>query len=261
MNRVLRILLILFFSSLYSCSSYKNIPYFQNIDRTSITTEEISNYTKLTVQPDDIIGINVTSLNAEASSIFNYNLLRIGGNFGGVGGQPNPVIGYMVDVNGFIQVPLIGSMKVAGLTTAEISEELRVQLLSYLGEPTVNIRILNYRVSVLGDVGRPGTFPLIHERVAIPEALSLAGDLNITGIRNNILLIREINGERIFIPIDLTSRDIFDSPYYYLKNNDVLYIQPDRSKFASADRRYRNAGLFLSIISIATLLFNNFITL
>jgi len=250
--------LILNFSS---CSSYKNIPYFQEIDRTSETSEIITNYTKLTVQPDDIIGINVTSLNSEASAIFNYNLNRIGGNVGAGGGQPNPVIGYMVDVNGFIQIPLIGSMQVAGLTTAEISEELRIQLLAYLGEPTVNIRILNYRVSILGDVGRPGVFPLINERVTISEALSLAGDLNITGIRNNVLLIREINGERKFIPIDLTSTDIFDSPYYYIKNNDVLYIQPDRSKFASADRRYRNAGLFLSIISISTLLFNNFIRL
>src|SRR5690606_10100188 len=136
----------------------------------------------------------------------------------------NPVVGYLVDQNGEIQIPLIGSMKVEGLTTAKIREVLQESLLTYLNEPVVNIRILNFKISVMGDVLRPGVFTVQNERITIPEALSLAGDLHITAIRTNVILIRELEGERKFIPIDLTSKEFFDSPFFYLKNNDVIYV-------------------------------------
>ncbi|HSM63389.1 MAG TPA: hypothetical protein VK833_05575, partial [Gillisia sp.] len=129
-------------------------------------------------------------------------------------------------------------------------------LLKYLKEPIVNIRILNFKISVLGDVLNPGVFTLQNERSTIPEALSLAGDLNITAIRTNVLLIREIGGERNFIPIDLTSKEIFNSPYFYLKNNDVIYAQPDKTKFATVDRGYRTATVVLSALSVLAIVFS-----
>src|SRR5690606_10132902 len=109
---------------------------------------------------------------------------------------------------------------------------------------------------VLGDVMNPGVFTLQNERSTIAEALSLAGDLNITAIRTDVLLIREIEGERKFIPIDLTSKEIFSSPHFYLKNNDVIYVQPDKTKFATVDRGYRTATVALSALSVLAIVFS-----
>lgn len=238
------LILLLFFS----CSSYKEIPYFQDLDRSKTVLENIGNYSPLTIQPEDILGINVSSLNPEASAIFNYNLNSISGTNNN--DLNNPVTGYLVDQKGEIQLPLIGTLKVGGLTTAELRTQMRNKLLTYLKEPVVNIRMLNFKISVMGDVGRPGVYQGQNERITLPEALILAGDLNITAKRNDVLLIRERDGKREYITIDFTSKDLFNSPYYYLKNNDVLYIKPGRTKYASVDNGYRNISLALSALSI-----------
>src|SRR5690606_5137890 len=231
MKAIFNFYILLFVVALSSCSSYRKIPYFHDLDKSKPTIEQINNYSPLTVQPEDILGINVSSLNPEASAIFNYNLNRVNGN--NYDNSPdNPVVGYLVDQEGNIQIPLIGSMEVAGLTTAEIRRRLEQQLLTYLSAPIVNIRMLNFKISVKGDVLRPGVYPVQNERITIPEALTLAGDLQITAIRQ-VVLIRELEGKREFIPVDLTSTEFFNSPYYYLKSNDVIYVQPDKTKFAT----------------------------
>ena len=231
-----------------SCNSYKKIPYFQNLDRSKVLREEIANFSPLIVQSEDILAINVSSLNPEASSVFNYNLATVTGSVNIT--QENPVIGYLVDKNGEIKLPLIGAFKVAGLSTDQISKQLSEKLFRYLKDPVVNIRILNFKVSVLGDVGKPGVFNITSERITLTEALSMAGDLNISAIRTNVLLVRERNGFREYITIDLTAKDLFNSPYYYLKSNDVIYIQPDKSKYATVDRSYRNLSLLLTALSV-----------
>ncbi|WP_256010010.1 polysaccharide biosynthesis/export family protein [Desertivirga xinjiangensis] len=241
--------LILFITS---CGSYNRVPYFQDVNQKIPSKEAIDNYTSLTVQPEDILGISVSSLNPEASSIFNYNLHTITGTNQTT--NNNPVIGYLVDRKGEIQLPLIGNYKVSGQTTSELRENIRKKLLTYLKEPVVNIRILNFKVSVMGDVARPGVYQVQNERITIPEAISLAGDLNITGLRDNVMLIRETNGTREYIPIDLTSKKLFTSPYYYLRSNDVIYVQPGKNKYASVDNTYRNIGILLSAISIVVVL-------
>ena len=251
-----KICLIVLISLNISCSTYKTIPYFQDLNRTTITKEAIGNYSALTIQAEDIIAINVSSLNPEASAIFNYNLNRVNGN-NNDNTAGNPVVGYLVDQKGEIQLPLIGSMKISGYTTSQLREELRKKLLTYLKEPVVNIRIINFKVSVLGDVLNPNLYPVQNERITITEALSLAGDLNITAVRTNVMLIREMNGQREYIPVDLTSKDLFTSPYYYLKNNDVLYVQPDRTKYATVDRGFRTATLVLSGLSIIAIVLSN----
>lgn len=245
---------LFFLCILSSCSSYRKIPYFHDLDKINPSSEQIDNYTPLTIQPEDILAINVSSLNPEASAVFNYNLNRVNGN-NFDNSVDNPVVGYLVDQQGNIQIPLIGSMKVAGLTTTEIRNKLTRLLLTYLGEPVVNIRILNFKVSVFGDVLRPGVYTVQNERITIAEAISLSGDLNITAVRQ-VLLIRELEGEREFIPLDLTSTSIFESPYYYLKNNDVIYVQPDRTKFAAVDRGYRSATILLSAMSVVAIIFS-----
>ena len=230
--------LVLFFC-LTSCRSYKDIPYFQDLSRTSITQEEINNYSSLTIQPNDIIGINVSSLNADASAAFNSNPSN------------NPAMGHVVNQKGEITLPLVGVVKVAGLTTDELRTQLQRSLLTYLREPTVNVRILNFKISVLGDVQNPNVYAVPPgERITITEALSLAGDLNITGIRN-ILLIREVNGKREFVPVDLKSKNLFNSPYYNLKNNDMIYVDPHKTKLAIVENS--KFSIVLSTLSIIAL--------
>ncbi|WP_031529599.1 polysaccharide biosynthesis/export family protein [Dyadobacter crusticola] len=232
-----------------SCSSYKNVPYFKDLNQALPSIDTVGNYSSLTIQVDDILGINVTSLNPDASVIFNYNLGRVNGNnFDNSNG--NPVVGYLVDQNGNIQLPLIGSFKVAGLTSAQVRESLTKRLVTYLKEPVVNIRLLNFKVSVLGDVLRPDSYNVQKERITVIEAISMAGDLNITANRTNVILIRERDGKREYYPIDLTSKKVFDQPFYYLKNNDIIYVKPERTKFAAVDRSYRTASLVLSALSI-----------
>jgi polysaccharide export outer membrane protein len=243
------ILLIVVLTGFCSCSSYRKIPYFQDLNKTAVSEEVLDNYTPPLIQPQDILGVNVSSLNPEASVVFNYNLNRVNGNNYDMS-PGNPVVGYLVDVQGEIHLPLVGAMKVAGLTTSEISRQLQAKLKTYLREPIVNLRIINFKVSVFGDVLKPDVYNVQNERITIPEALSLAGDLNITAIRTNVLLVREQNGKRQYIPIDLTSKAIFNSPYFYLKNNDVIYVQADKTKFATVDRGYRTASLVVSGLSV-----------
>ncbi len=241
--------LIILFSS---CGSYKNIPYFQDLNHTTPSKEQVENFSPLTIQPADILSVNVSSRNQESSAIFS---LANGNN---TDSSPDkPITGYVVDQKGNIHLPLIGNIKAAGSTTTELRDELNQLLLIYYKDPVVNIRILNLKVSVFGDVLRPNIYTLQNERTTITQALSLAGDLNITAIRTNVMLIREQDGKRNFIPIDLTSKKLFESPYYYLKNNDEIYVQPDRTKYATVDRGYRTATLVLSGLSIIAIVLSN----
>lgn len=237
-----------------SCTSYKNIPYFADLSRDSVLREQISNYTPLTIQPGDLLGIHVTSLSPEASAPFNYNLERPYGGSGNLDqSKENAVIGYYVDGDGNIMLPLIGKVKASGFTTTDFSRELEGKLVSLLSKPNVNVRYQNFKISVLGDVRQPNVYNINTERVTLPEALSMAGDLNITGIRK-ITLIREINGERVYVPINLQSKQFFSSPYYYLQKNDVIYVTPNEQRAANDGSTFQRAGLVVSVLSIVAIL-------
>jgi polysaccharide export outer membrane protein len=245
---------------LSSCGvKYKTIPYFTDVPLDSATREQIKNQTVLKIQKNDILAITVNSLNPEASAIFNMG--STSSNQGNASGNLDPTLtanGFLVDQNGAIQLPLVGSVKVDGLTTAEARMALEKKLVEYLKEPVVSLRVINFRISVLGDVLRPGVYPVNNERVNISEALSMAGDLNITAERKNVLLIREDGGVRRYIRLDLQTKAILNSPYYYLQNNDVLYIQPGKTKYASVDASYRNVSLVISALSVIALLITRF---
>ncbi|WP_069660343.1 polysaccharide biosynthesis/export family protein [Arcticibacter eurypsychrophilus] len=240
---------------LTSCGSYKTIPYFQDLAQKDSITQNVLNYSPLAIRANDILAINVISRNPESSSIFNYNLSNVKGNF--TVAPDNPLIGYPVDENGNIHLPLIGTLQAAGLTTLQLRDKLNTLLLTYYKDPVVNIRIVNFNVSVLGDVLRPDVYTLQNEHTTITQAISMAGDLNITAKRTNVLIIRTENGKRKFVRLDLTSKNIFNSPYYYLKNNDEIYVQPDRTKYATVDRGYRTATLVLSGLSIIAIVLSN----
>jgi polysaccharide export outer membrane protein len=249
---------IIFFN--VSCSTYKQIPYFQDLDHSKISEQNIDNYSPLKIHNGDLLGINVASLSPE-NEFKNTNSRVTGADYlgtnstrsnigqGADNSNPNPVYGYRVNQQGDITIPYLGKMNVSGMTTDQLAAKLAAQLDQYLKQPVVNIRILNFKVSVLGDVLRPDVFSIQNERITIMEALGLAGDLSITAKRKNVLLIREIDGKRQFLPIDMTSKNIFTSPYYYLQNNDVIYVEPDRIKYAPLDRGYRTLMATVGFIS------------
>jgi len=245
---------------LSSCGvKYQTVPYFTDLPVDSVVQEQINNQTVLKIQKNDILAITVTSLNPEASAIFNMgSTSSLQGNTSGAANPTNTANGFLVDQDGSIQLPLIGSVPVFGLTTAQARAALEKRLVQYLKEPVVSLRLVNFRVSVLGDVSRPGVYPVNNERVSVSEALSMAGDLTITAVRNNVLLIREDRGVREYIRLDLQSKDLFSSQYYYLQNNDVLYVQPGKAKYASVDSSYRNVSIVLSALSVIALLISRF---
>ncbi len=248
--------LLIFTIIVSSCGKYKEIPYFQNLKLNNSVKENIDNYTPITIQKDDILGIFISSSSAaESTAPFNNKLSRINGNNEDYASTNpiNPFEGYLVDDKGEIQFPVLGTIKVAGLTTTQFRQNLKDKLTKYLNTPIVNARIVNFKISVLGDVAKPDVYVVKNERITVLEALSLAGDLNITAKRNDVLIIREQNGERQYVPVNLNSKDLFKSDYYYLKNNDVIYVQPGKAKYAPFDIGYRNATLIVSALSVVAI--------
>ena len=241
-----------------SCTSYKLVPYFQDLKQDSIVTEQINNYSPLTLQPGDLLGLHVASLNREADAVFNYNLIRpnsLGGNVAGTqeinsSTAQNIIVGYLVDKNGEISLPTLGQLKIGGLSLAQAKTALENKLSEALKSPTVELRLQNFKVSVIGDVKNPGLFNISNERININEVLALAGDLNTTGIRKSVHLVREVNGQRLYIPIDMTSKKVFNSEYYYLKNNDVIYVTPNRDRALATDSYFQKISLLFSALTI-----------
>jgi polysaccharide export outer membrane protein len=240
-----------------SCVSQKTITYFQpaneNID--TISSKVLPKYT-LRLKSGDIINVGVSSISPEANTMFNpYYLMQQVPNQNSQSNTLIPAIGYMVDDEGAISLPMIGKIVVAGLSAKEASEQIVQKLEKYLINPTVNIRMLNYSVSVLGEVNHPSVYNIPNERVTLPEVLSLAGDLTIYAKRDNVLVIREKNGKREFARVDLTKRNFFNSPYFYLQPNDVVYVEPGKGKTTSSSRSVQLAPTIISALSLIVVLF------
>ena len=162
--------------------------------------------------------------------------------------------GYLVNEDGQIELPLIGKQTIQNLTNAQAAAAIRQKLLDYLKEPTVNVRNLNFQISISGEVARPSLFSIPNEQISLPAALGLAGDITIYGRRDNVLIIREENGQRTFTRLDLTKRDVFQSPYYYLRPNDIVYVEPGKSRVANADRTYQVLPIILSALSFIAII-------
>jgi polysaccharide export outer membrane protein len=252
-NKITIYFLMLCFGYVFSsCVNQKKYVYFQKSPHYSDTLDVAKTYVSK-VHSGDILSVFVTSLSADASTFFNpYQ--GASAVSGGVNSSVAP--GYLVDSAGNIDFPLINTVKVEGLTTVEIKDLIKSRLNKYLKEPTVNVRVLNYRISVLGDVSKPAVYVIPNESVTLPEALSLAGDLAITGRRDNILIIRNgENGKKEFGHVDLTKRDIYNSPYYFLHANDVIYVEPGKNKAVQGTFAFRLVPFIVGIISAALLIF------
>lgn len=238
------IVLVAVISLFSSCVSTEKMVYFQNEKNTAIATV-LANF-EPQIQAGDFLSINVAAIDAAAAMPFNLYEAPTTTNL-------TPLL-YLVAADGTINFPVLGTLAVGGLTTKQINEKLSGLLTAYIQQPIVNVRLTNFKVTVLGDVNKPGTYAVPNERITILEAIGLAGDLTIQGKRKNVQLVREKNGVREIISIDLTSKALFNSPYYYLAQNDVLYIEPNKTKINSSAVGSNTSILISSISALISLI-------
>lgn len=214
------------------------------------------------IKHDDILIIAVSSSKPELA--IPYNLFSVNSqlapsaqlsssssnSFGGYGRLETE--GYLVDAAGNIDFPILGKIEVAGLTRIELSEKLKEILEGYMPDPVVTVSLVNYKITILGEVARPGTYNIVLDKVSLFDALGIAGDMTVYGKRDNILIIRETNGIRETARLNIKSKAILDSPYFYLQPNDVIVIDPVGAKVRTISPFVQNLPLFVSMGSLAT---------
>lgn len=236
-----------------SCSSGKDVPYFQNIDEISLAGSKGLYDAK--IMPKDMLTITVSTTDPAAAAPFNLSVGNTVGASGQLSNGAGNLQGYLVDNDGNINFPVIGHMHVQGMTKSQCQDMIREKLLPYMAateNPIVTVRMSSYRVTVTGEVNRPGVIPVSTEKMSIVEALAQAGDLTVYGKRDNIMLIREDEtGQKKMVRLNMNDANLINSPYYYLQQNDIVYVQPNSVKA-------KNAGigpsttLWFSFIGIVT---------
>lgn len=234
-------------SFLVGCKAPDKVLYLQ--DLTQPMEQVLERADEVRVQKDDLLQIYIFAQNMEAAKPFNTLAIisEMGTNSSNI-----EQAAYLVDAEGDIDLPILGRMSVEGMTTQNIKEKITRELVSrnLIKEPMVTVRIQNFKVSVLGEVKSPGVVDVKGERITVLEALSKAGDLTIQGRRDHVAVIREVDGKRTVNYLDLKSKDIFDSPYYYLKQNDVVYVEPNNGRTVQyRNNQVNNVGTWLSVLS------------
>ena len=245
------------------CSSYRNVPYLQNPQIVNNFGEELSLY-DARIMPKDLLVITVNTTDPLVAAPF--NLIVQSSISTSVTATTQPALQqYLVDNNGEINFPVLGRLKVGGMTKREAENLIKKRLKPYVvnEEPIVTVRMVNYKIAVLGEVNRPGMFTISNEKVNILEALAMAGDMTIYGVRDDVKLIREReDGKREIIKLNLTNAAIVTSPYYYLEQNDIIYVKPNKMKAKNADIGTTTSLWLTSVsilVSVASLLATIFI--
>lgn len=242
------ILSILF---LASCSTREEIVYFQNIEK--LNEMEAIEHFETKIEVNDVLRITVSSRNEEVVRPFQLNTSNQA--MGGGGGGNSPVLnGYLVGVDGTIQFPTLGSVQVLNRTRSELEGYLTKELRDFVTDAVVQVRIVNFKITVLGETGS-SVIQVPDERISIPEAIAMAGDITYNGKRENILIIRDNNGKKTYSRVDMTDADVFEHPYYFLKQNDIIYVEPTY-------RQVKAAGFITSwqgLVSIFTTAFSLYI--
>jgi len=237
-----------------SCVRYPELVSFAPIDN-SIPPEAIENFVDLKIAPQDLLSIKVSSFPADAAAPFNIDqAIR---NVGNIQNTENLGLfsGYLVDNEGNIDFPTLGKIEVAGFTTREVKNNIIQKLLPYLKEAVVNVRILNFKVTVSGEVNRPGTVNVPNQRITILEAIGLAGDFSNYANRSNVLVVREEGGIRQYARLNLQSPDVFKSPFFYLQQNDYIYVEPIKARVATvADPLTRALSYGSAALSLVTII-------
>ncbi len=236
---------------LSSCRSYENVPYFVNIPTDTVVYTDgvvLGNtvYNALQVKPDDVLQISIQVMDNNLSAVQNEQR-----NPNNASAEERGAIGYLVDKNGNIELPLIGTIQVAGLTTTQIKEQIAQRAKRYYVDPVINVRLGNFKISVLGEVNQPGSYFVAGERISVLDALGLAGDMTIYGKRENIMLIRQEGNRQKIVRYNINDGQLLHSPYFYLQQNDVIYVEPAKSKASQTDTfNARNISIITSAVSL-----------
>ena len=246
---------------LSGCGSYKQVPYLQELEALEISDTLPPMY-DAKIMPKDLLTITVNTSDPEASAPFNLTVQtnNSASSIHSITLQPS-LQQYLVNNKGDIDFPVLGRIHIGGLTKNEAEDLIREKLKPYLQEiPIVTIRMVNYKISVLGEVNKPGTFTVNNEKVNVLEALAMAGDMTIWGLRDNVKLVREnADGKREIILLNLNKADIIGSPYYYMQQNDIIYVSPNKTKAKNSDIG-QSTSLWISgtsiLVSLASLLVN-----
>lgn len=245
-----------------SCQSYKEMAYVQDAPRDTVT--EINAQYIGGIQVNDLLSIYVESEEPSSTIQFNQETNKIAVTASGTvmnpaTGNSGKVPGYLVDGDGDIVFPALGNLHVQGMSHSDLADMIAARLRDegHINDAHVTVKLMNFKVSVLGDVAKPGEILVQGERLTIFEALSIVGDLQITGLRNNVTVVREENGKRVVGEIDLTSKEVFGSPYYYLHQNDVIYVEPNARKKKQATRDMTWMSYLSSAVSVVSLAFTS----
>ena len=245
--------LLIFLILLSSCGASKSeIVYFQGLNQKGeiLNSSQLRN---LKIKSNDQLSITVAAAEQSAAAPFNLTVMGMnsqGAALGGgvqMGGNQQMLQSYLVDTDGNIEFPIIGTLQVAGLSRQELQSALKIKISEYVQDPIVNVRILNFEISILGEVNRPGSFQINDEYLTLTQALGLAGDLSIYAERSNVLIIRQENDKKVYEYLDLRDPAILNSPYYTLQQNDIVYVEPKSNYINSAYTR--NSQVYISVLS------------
>lgn len=239
-----------------SCAKKRNLVYFSDVQQNEAFQTAITNAHEPRIQPGDIMGINVSSLDPASNAMFNTGALQTYSGTNSASGTTTNLgkEGYLVGKDGSINFPIIGKIELQGLTLTESLAKMESELLKFVKDPIVNINYLNFKVTVIGEVNRPGSFSVDKDKINVLEALGNAGDMTAYGKRENVLIIREYNGKREMARLNLNSSSSFNSPYFYLQQNDMVYVQPDIMKERQVSRDNYYIATTASLLSILTVI-------
>lgn len=237
----------------FSCAPKRDLVYFSDLGTASDFNTTISNSAEPKIQSGDILGITVSSLNPESNALFN-----VGQQASSKSPSSSNSDGYQVSKFGEINFPIVGKLKLAGLTRDQAIDLLTLEIEKYIKNPIVNIRFLNFKITVVGEVNRPSSFTIPNEKINLIEALGLAGDMTVYGKRENVLIIREENGSRSMARVNLNDKEVLNSPYFYLKQNDMVYVEPVKEKAAQTNRSSRTIPIIVGFTSIIAIILSRF---
>lgn len=263
-QRISKIMLVCFMAAILftSCHSYKKVPYLQDTEIIGQKVQQENLY-DARIMPKDLLTIVVSCTSPELAAPFNLtvaspNSLAVANTLT----TTQPVLQtYLVDNDGKVSFPVLGELQLGGLTKKQAEQMIIDKLKPYMKEvPIVTVRMVNYKISVIGEVARPGTFTISNEKVNLLEALAMAGDMTVYGLRDNVKLIREdASGKQEIITLDLNKSETILSPYYWLQQNDIIYVTPNKAKARNSDIGNSTSLWFSAtsiLVSLASLLFN-----
>ncbi|SMC95088.1 polysaccharide biosynthesis/export family protein [Pedobacter nyackensis] len=243
MRNLLFVIIAAFY--LMACAPQRNLVYFSNLSEV-VKNQVKVNEAELKLQKNDLISVTLNSLNTEYDALFNGTTPN---------SYPNAVkTGFRVNNDGYVKLPRIGDVKVEGLNLEEAQNLITKELSKQIKNPIVNLQLINFKITVIGEVNNPSSLTVTSDQINLLEALGMAGDMTVYGKRENVLVIRETDGQRNMVRLNLNDKDIFQSPYFQLKQNDIVYVEPDKSKEKEFSPNNRALPIITACISAVAVL-------